>query len=41
MRHEPLHCVGSRYVTKEWAKLFLTNWNRAVSVWNNGELLYG
>lgn len=38
--HDGKHYLvtGLGYVTKEWAKLFLTNWNRAVSVWNNGEL---
>lgn len=25
-------------ISKEWAKLFLVNWNRTVEVWNDGEL---
>lgn len=27
-------------VTKEWAKLFLENWNRAVELWDGGALFY-
>lgn len=38
MRHEPLYCVAGGYVTKEWAKLFLENWNRAVALWDSGYL---
>lgn len=25
-------------VSREWAKLFLENWNRAVELWNEGKI---
>lgn len=33
---QKLHKIGGGYVSKEWSKLFLSNWNRAVEMWNEG-----
>lgn len=38
---EPLYCVAGGFVTKEWARLFLYNWNKTVRMWNGGELFTG
>lgn len=29
---------NSAYVSKEWASLFLSSWNRAVQLWAEGDL---
>lgn len=34
--HYPVTGLG--FVTKEWAKLFLKNWNRAVELWDSGHM---
>lgn len=35
-KHYPTNNLG--YVTKEWAKQFLSNWNRAVALWDDGHM---
>lgn len=34
----PINFAKPQNVSKEWAKLFLEQWNRAVELWNNGIL---
>lgn len=37
-RQMVVHFSEPQNVSKEWAKLFLSNWNNTVKLWNGGEL---
>ncbi len=38
MTFDPIDQMTQQDIDREWAKMFLENWNRAVKLWDNGQL---